>query len=134
MDAGLPFTGEKGGFPPGALYHDFAHVLAGYDTSPEGEMKAAAFQAGFTKHDADFFTALFAVVIHTAGINMTPFPMPVVLGRIGEGELAADVLRALKRGAAMKVDIGDNWDFWEFVELPIDVVRARLGVPPLVVG
>ena len=132
QDEGLPFSGEKGGFPVGALYHDFAHVLAGYDTSPEGEMKAAAFQAGFTKHEADFFTALFAIVIHTAGVNLAPFPMPVLLGRIGEGDLAADVLRALQRGASMNVDLGSDWDFWEHVHLPIEVVRERLGVPPLV--
>jgi tellurite resistance protein/ubiquinone biosynthesis protein Coq4 len=131
QDAGLPFSGEKGGFPIGALYHDFTHVLAGYDTSPKGEMKAAAFQAGFTKHDADFFTALFAIVIHTAGVNLAPFPMPVLLGRIGEGNLAADVLRALQRGASMNVDLGSDWDFWEYVDLPIEVVRERLGVPPL---
>lgn len=128
---GLAFSGEKGGFPVGALYHDFTHLLAGYDTSPEGEMKAAAFQAGFTQHEADFFTALFAIVIHTAGINLAPFPMPVLLGRIGQGSLALDVLHAWQRGASMKVDLGDNWDFWEFVALPIDVVRERLGVPPL---
>lgn len=130
-EEGLPFSGEKGGFPPGALYHDFTHLLAGYDTSPEGEMKAAAFQAGFTQHDADFFTALFAIVIHTAGVNLAPFPMPVLLGRIGQGDLALEVLRAWQRGAAMRVDLGDGWNFWEYVELPIEVARERLGVPPL---
>jgi tellurite resistance protein len=130
-DAGLPFPGEKGGFPIGALYHDFTHVLAGYDTSPEGEMKAAAFQAGFTRGDHDFFTALFAIVIHTAGINLAPFPMPVLRGRIGQGSLAMDVLFALKRGAEMRKDLGSDWNFWEYVGLPIDVARDRLGVPPL---
>jgi len=131
---GLAFPGEKGGFPVGALYHDFSHVLAGYDTSPEGELKNAAFQAGFTRHEDDFFTLLFAIVIHTAGINLAPFPMPVMRGRIGQGTLARDVLRALERGAAMKVDLGDGWDFWETVSLPIEVARKRLGVPPLVAG
>lgn len=131
---GLAFPGEKGGFPIGALFHDFAHVLGGYDTSPEGEMKNAAFQAGFTRGEHDFFTMLFAIVIHTAGVNLTPFEMPVLLGRIGQGELALDVFRGLRRGAAMKVDLGRDWDFWEDVELPIDVVRERLGVPPLEVG
>jgi tellurite resistance protein len=128
---GLPFAGEKGGFPVGALFHDFAHVLGGYDTSPEGEMKNAAFQAGFTQDDDDFFTMLFAIVIHTAGINMTPFEMPVELGRIGQGDLAMDVLRGWRRGAAMKVDLGHDWDFWQYVELPIDVARRQLGVPPI---
>jgi len=132
---GFAFPGEKDGFPVGALFHDFGHVLAGYDTSPEGEMKAAAFQAGFTRNDDDdFFTALFAILIHTSGINMAPFEMPVLRGRIGQGELAADVLRALRRGAAMKVDLGDGWDFWGDVEAPIERVRERFGVPPLQAG
>ncbi len=131
-DEGLAFPGAKGGFPIGALYHDFAHVLAGYDTSPEGEMKNAAFQAGFTQHDDDFFTALFAIVIHTAGVNLAPFPMPVLRGRIGQGELAFDVFRGLQRGAEMKIDLGNDWDFWEYVELPLEVARKNLGVPPLV--
>jgi hypothetical protein len=130
-EAGLPFAGEKGGFPVGALFHDFAHVLGGYDTSPEGEMKNAAFQAGFTQDDDDFFTLLFAIVIHTAGINMTPFEMPVLLGRIGQEGLAMDVFHALQRGAAMRVDLGRDWDFWTYVTLPIDEARERLGVPPL---
>ena len=108
--------------------------LGGYDTSPEGEMKAAAFQAGFTRDDDDFFTALFAILIHTAGINMAPFPMPVLLGRIGQQGLAMEVLRALQRGAAMKVDLGRDWNFWKYVELPIEVARERLGVPPLDAG
>jgi len=129
-DEGLAFPGEKGGFPVGALFHDFSHVLAGYDTSPEGELKNAAFQAGFTRDDDAFFTALFAIVIHTAGVNLAPFPMPVLRGRIGQGTLALDVLHALERGAAMKVDLGDGWDFWEHVSLPLEVARERLGVPP----
>lgn len=133
-EAGLPFPGEKGGFPIGAVYHDFAHVLGGYDTTPEGEMKAAAFQAGFTQDDDDFFTALFAIVIHTAGINLAPFPMPVLRGRIGQEGLAMAVFRALRRGAAMKVDLGGDWDFWNYVERPIEEVRQELGVPRLDAG
>jgi len=129
--AGLPFPGERGGFPAGAIYHDFTHVLAGYDTSPEGEMKAAAFQAGFTKTENDFFTVLFAIVIHTAGINLAPFPMPVLRGRIGQGDLAKDFVRALQRGGSTTVDLGDGWDFWQFVERPIDLVREELGIPPI---
>ena len=73
IGAGLAFPGEKGGFPLGALFHDFAHVLAGYDTSLEGEMKNAAFQAGFTRDENAFFTVLFAILIHTTGINMAPW-------------------------------------------------------------
>ncbi len=127
----IPFSGEKGGFPIGAVYHDFAHVLSGYDISPEGEIKNAAFQAGFCKGDEDFFTTLFANLIHTAGINLTPFEMPIELGRIGNGALALYWLKELERGSKMTVDLGDHWNFWNFVELPIDVVRKNLGILPV---
>ena len=127
----LPFPGERGGFPVGAVYHDFTHLLSGYDTTPEGEIKAAAFQAGYTQDDDDFFTSLFAILIHTAGINVAPFPMPVLLGRIGQGNLALEMFHAMQRGSKMKVDLGVEWDYWQYVEQPIDVVRAKLGVPPV---
>ena len=44
--------------------------------------------------------------------------------------LAKQMLTAIKRGAAMKVDLGSDWDFWPYVELSLDVARQRLGVPP----
>ena len=112
------------------MYHDFAHLLAGYDTTPEGEMKNAAFQAGFCQGDEDFFTMLFAISIHTTGVNLAPFPMPKQLGRIAEGNLALETLHGWQRGAAMNKDLGDDWNFWDYVELPIDVVREKLGVIP----
>jgi hypothetical protein len=124
----LPFPGEQGGFPDGAVYHDFTHVLTGYDTSPQGEMKNAAFQAGYTKDDHDFFTWLISIVLHTTGVNLTPFEMEMEPGRIGEEGLAAEILRELKRGTQMKVDLGERWSCWDYVELPIDVARERLGV------
>ena len=126
--AQLPFPGEHGGFPEGAIFHDFAHVLAGYDTSPEGEMQAAAFQAGFTEGNHDFFTWLFSIILHTTGVNLLPFPIPLVAGRIGQGTIAKDVLRALKRGTEVRQDLGSDWDFWEDIELPLEVVRERFGI------
>jgi hypothetical protein len=129
--ASLPFPGEHGGLPEGSIYHDFAHVLAGFDTSPEGEMQAAAFQAGFTEGEYDFFTWLFSIVLHTAGIKLVPLPMQFRPGRIGEGSVAMDVLAALERGGQLKADLGNDWHFWNDVELPLEIVRERFGVPPI---
>ena len=128
VDSKIPFPGEKGGFPAGAVFHDVTHVLSGYDISPEGEMKNAAFQAGYTKGDHGFFTLLIAVVLHATGINLTPFDMGFRPGRMGEGSLAEDVLLELVRGNGVVRDLGDRWDFWEYMDLPIDVARERLGV------
>ena len=130
VDADIPFPGEKGGFPEGAIYHDVTHLLSGYDTSAEGELRNAAFQAGYTKYDHDFFTWLMAIVLHAARVNVTPFPMPNIPGLLGHGSLAMEMLRELERGNSVKLDLGDRWDFWEHAELPIEVVRERLGIPP----
>ncbi len=129
-DRGFCFPGRKGGFPVGALFHDFTHLLSGYDTTPQGELCAAAFQAGYRRNEDAFFTLLFAVLTHTAGINMTPLDQPVLLGRMGEDGLAEAMLDALRRGSQMTVDIGVDWDFWPLTPLPLEDVRARLGIEP----
>ncbi|MCZ6757768.1 MAG: hypothetical protein O7C39_05745 [Bacteroidetes bacterium] len=125
---GLNFPGEKGGFPVGAVWHDFGHVLAGYDTSPEGEIQAASFQAGNRQNDNAFFTMLFGILIHTSGVNMAPIDMPVLKGRIGNGNLAEKMFNAWLKGTRTTVDLGADWDFWSYLNLPLDVARERIGV------
>jgi tellurite resistance protein len=131
VDSGIGFPGQKGGFPEGAVFHDVTHVLSGGDTSPEGEMTNAAFQAGYTKGEHDFFTWLISVVLHATGINLVPFDMGFRPGRMGEGRLAEDVLLEIGRGNLVARDLGDRWDCWEYFELPIDVARERLGIVPV---
>ena len=128
---GFLFPGEKGGFPMGAVFHDCGHIIGGYDTSPEGELQAAAFQSGYRKNKDAFFTFLFAVLIHTSGVNVAPMEMPKLLGRIGQEGLAEEILKAMERGNAMNTDLGDNWDFWPLTHLPLKEVRNRLGVPAI---
>lgn len=128
-DAGIAFPGQKEGFPEGAIFHDVTHVLTGCDTSAQGELKNAAFQAGYTNGAHDFFTWLIAMILHGARINLTPFPMPNIEGLLGEAGLAEGMLRELARGGAVKVDLGDGWDFWDYAEVPIEDVREGLGIP-----
>ena len=129
--AGVALPGESGGFPMGAVFHDIGHVLAGYDITPEGELQIACFQAGYRRADNAFFTILFAVLLHTAGINIAPLPMPHHPGRIGEGDLAARMIHALRRGAQVNTDLGEGWDLWSHAEIPLAELRRQLGVPPL---
>jgi hypothetical protein len=128
---GFAFPGEEGGFPEGGLFHDFGHVLAGYDISPEGELQIACFQAGYRRTENAFFTILFAVLLHTSAVNVSPLPMPEHPGRIGEGDLAERMIHALRRGSQVTVDLGDSWDFWPHVERPLAEVRASFAIPPL---
>jgi hypothetical protein len=127
-DNGFSFPGEKGGFPEAGVYHDVSHILAGYNTTPEGETLVGAFTAGYREGRSDhgFFTALFVVSIFSTGIDVTPIN---VGGREGTvGGVAEQFLEAIERGGAMATDLSDEWDFWPTLELPLDEARHRLGI------
>lgn len=127
---GFAFPGQKGGFPYGLVYHDFAHILSGNPATPEGELQVASFQAGFRRNDNAFFTILFAVLTQTSGINMSPVTQPVLLGRIGKPGLAVEMLKELERGSKMNTDLGDDWDFWPYAAMRLDEAREKLGILP----
>jgi tellurite resistance protein len=118
------FPGEKGGIPERMVFHDFGHVLAGYDTDPEGEIQQGAFQAGFIREDG-FAFLLFVVIQFHLGVKITP---------VAEAETGlfdvAKVLRAVQRGAACKVDLSDHWDPFQVVHRPLADVLAEYGIPP----
>jgi hypothetical protein len=119
------FPGEAGGIPERAVFHDFGHVLSGYDTDPEGEIQQAAFQSGFVRRDG-FSFLIFGILQFHLGVKITPIAEPEV------GYLDVEkVMLALSRGAACKVDLSDHWDHWPWMPRPLDAVRAELGIPPL---
>lgn len=119
------FPGEKGGIPERMVFHDFGHVLSGYDTDPEGEIQQGAFQAGFVRQDG-FAFLMFAIIQFHLGIKVTP----VAAGETGLFDVAK-VLRAAERGSACKVDLSDHWDPFTVVNLSLSDLRRQYGIPPL---
>jgi tellurite resistance protein len=120
----FPFPGEKHGFAA-IVFHDLGHVLSGYDTDPEGEIQQAAFQAGFKRQDG-FFFLLFGVLQFHLGVQVTPIAKP----QRGLFDVKS-VLRAVERGAACNVDLGGGFDLFAYADLPLEQVRAELGIPLL---
>lgn len=119
------FPGEKGGLPERMVFHDFGHVLSGYDTDAPGEIQQGAFQAGFVRDDG-FTFLLFAVIHFHLGIGLTP----IAKAETGLFDVEK-VMRAAARGAACNVDLSDHWDPFAVASLPLEQVRADYGIPPL---
>jgi ubiquinone biosynthesis protein Coq4 len=117
--------GEKGGIPERMVFHDFGHVLAGYDTRPESEIQQGAFQGGFVREDG-FAFLMFAIIQFHLGVKVTP----VSDGYAGLFDVPK-VLRAAQRGAACKVDLSDHWDPFAVADAPLEQIRAEYGVPAL---
>jgi len=127
---GFSVPGERNGFPEAGLYHDFSHLLGGYSTEPEGEIEVASFTAGY-KRERPFYVVLFVVLIFSTGVNMRPTPDDfVTVGLLGKPGMAERMLAAIERGSKVTQDLSDNWDYWAWIELPIDEVRRRLNILP----
>jgi hypothetical protein len=123
---GFVFPGEAGGIPERLVFHDLGHILSGYDTTPEDEIQQGAFQAGFIRQDG-FAFLLFVILQFHWDIKITP------LANSSKGLFDIPlVIHALQRGSAFRVDLSDHWNFWEVMDLPLEVVRARYGIPPFV--
>jgi len=118
---GVP--GEKVGVPERLVFHDFGHVLAGYDTRPESEIQQGAFQGGFVREDG-FAFLMFAVIQFHLGVKVTP----VSDGYTGLFDVQK-VLVAASRGAACNVDLSDHWDPFAVADAPLEQVRAEYGIP-----
>ena len=127
---GFAVPGEPAGFPEAGLHHDFCHLLGGYSTEPEGEIQVASFMAGFKK-ERPIYLALFSVMIFSAGVQMRPTNDPfVTVGTLAKPGVAELMLAAIERGSKVNIDLTDKWDYWAWIELPIDEVRRRMNILP----
>jgi hypothetical protein len=127
---GFTFPGERGGFPEAGLYHDFSHLLGGYTTEPDGEIEVGSFISGF-KRERSFYVVLFVALIFSAGVNMRPTTTDfVTAGILAKPGMAERMFAAIERGSKVNVDLSDKWDYWAWIEMPIDEVRQKMNILP----
>jgi len=123
-ERGFGFPGDPRGIPGPVAYHDVAHVLAGHDTTPLGEIQQGSFQAG-NRRDDGFFFAQFVILQFHHGVQVTPMS-PGFYGNYHPDK----VLWAIHRGARCPFDMTSGWDFWPLMRLPLDQARERCGLLP----
>lgn len=119
----LGFPGE-GIVAEEGVWHDLAHVLAGYDTTPHGEVSVVSFIAGTAREDPFFWLFSIALQFHLA-IRVSPYSE----GATGHF-LPEVVAPALLRGLRVTKDLSRAWDPFPHFARPLRDVRAELGVPP----
>jgi len=122
---GFALPGEKGGAAEPIIFHDCAHVLSGYGTDPEGEVQVACFSAGFQRRDPFLFVFFVLLQFHV-GVRMTP----ITKARTGFFD-PEKALIALRRGAAMNIDLNNGWDCWPVMGEPVDELRRRYNILPV---
>jgi ubiquinone biosynthesis protein Coq4 len=120
--------GRLHAIPAFATVHDLCHILGGYGTDGAGEIEVVAFQAGFT--DRDPLSTLFVALLQAhLGVRLVAIA-PGNKGALDDPAILERMIRAARRGAAVKRDLFDHWDYWPELARNIDEVRRDLGVPP----
>ena len=117
--------GQQGGAPEQIVLHDCAHVLSGYGTAPEGEVQVACFSAGFQRREPWMFVFFVLLQFHV-GIRMTP----ITKARTGMFDPLKAMI-AIRRGAAMNVDLNDGWDYWPVMNEQVEELRRRYNILPV---
>jgi tellurite resistance protein len=122
---GFALPGEKGGAAEQVLFHDCAHVLSGYGTTPEEEVQVACFSAGFQRRDPWAFVFFVLLQFHV-GVRMTP----ITQARTGFFDPVKAII-ALRRGAAMNIDLNSGWDYWPVIGEQVEELRRRYNILPI---
>jgi hypothetical protein len=121
---GFGFPGDVGGIPDSISYHDIAHVLAGHEATPLGEIQQGSFQGGNRREDGFFFIQFVILQFHH-GVKVTPQTGPQF------GHFEPDkVLWAIHRGAQCLIDMTHQWNYWPLMQLPLEQARADCGLLP----
>lgn len=107
-----------------AAPHDSSHTLAGYDTTPRGELLVSTFTAAMHRKRAMAGHVLPVILSWHLGIALND-----VAGAAKGALDPQEFWHAWARGEAVQVDLFDpSWDFWAATRQPIDTVRSQIGL------
>ncbi|CAN5150418.1 hypothetical protein BH10PSE10_BH10PSE10_15190 [soil metagenome] len=124
-DNSYTYPGETGALNfEFAVPHDSTHVLAGYDTSPRGELLTSTLTATMHRSHAMSGHVLPVIVSWHLGI-----PLNDVAGS-AYGAFDPDAFfHAWARGEDTIADLfSPDWNFWSAAIQPIDAVREAVGL------
>ncbi|HXY95039.1 MAG TPA: hypothetical protein VEP49_21455 [Acidimicrobiia bacterium] len=120
---GLPDSANESFTTP----HDCAHVLSGYDTSPQGELLVSTFTAGMHPDEPITGHILPVIVSWHLGVELASFA-----GSYTGGLDPHKFWAAWARGDETAGDtLSPRWDFWARAAEPLADVRRAMRVPAL---
>jgi len=107
--------------------HDCAHILSGYDTSPQGELLVSTFTAGMHPVEPVTGHILPVIVSWHLGVELAKFAGSTT-GSLEPHKFWV----AWDRGDRSAGDtLSQRWDFWSHGEEPLADVRAAMAIPVL---
>jgi tellurite resistance protein len=106
-----------------AVPHDSTHILAGYDTSPRGELLTSVVTAAMHRRNAMSGHVLPVILSWHLGIALNE-----VAGAARGALDPQEFWRAWARGERVTIDLFDpTWKFWPAAQLHLEDVRKDVG-------
>jgi hypothetical protein len=131
---GFPFPGERFGIYELGARHDWVHVLAGYETTPEGELDVFAFIAASMTDERGLVLLAITLGIFQNGSIHHVAAKRVKIARtdtLGDDGAVGRWVEAFRRGDRCDTDVMGKVDMFAHKDEPLDDARERFGVVPL---
>lgn len=129
---GFPFPGEKHGIYEVGALHDWVHVLADYDTDPEGEIDVFAFIAATMDDPKGFIQFLFTLALFQNATVATVGGKKVLIARadtLDDPRAPDHLAESLRRATACTADVMGGADPFDRKDVPLDEVRGDWSIP-----
>ncbi len=123
-DRGFRLPGDVGGGNEALAHHDWVHVVAGYDTTPIGELEVTAFMAAASRSPGAMLGFLGAVSIYETGLLRSVVVGPDYAHTLAAPGAPERVGRAIARGARCRVDPLLEVDYFHLAAEPLERIRA----------
>lgn len=134
---GFPFPGERLGIYELGARHDWIHVLAGYETTPEGELDVFAFIAASMQDERGLVLLAITLGIFQNGSIHHVAGKRVEIARadtLADDGAVARWVEAFRRGNLATTDVMGTVRLFEHKNDPLDDARERFGVVPAHAG
>jgi hypothetical protein len=132
---GFRLPGEPGAGNAALAHHDWVHLVAGYDTTPIGELEVTAFMAAASRAPGAMLGFLGAVSIYETGLLQSVVLQQAYPQTLEDPANRERLVQAIRRGNRCRVDPLLGVDYFRLAQEPLAAVRAGWGLeeatPPL---
>lgn len=119
------FPGQKGNLGESAVRHDCVHILSGTNTDYAGEIAVAAIEATMASSEVGWEMVTEVLVDFQLGIAWT-LPGGIKAETMNfDPELFS---RGLAVGSPINTDLIHDWNFWDDINTPLDLLRQRFNI------
>jgi len=116
---GFKLPGELGAGNAALAHHDWIHLIAGYDTTPIGELEVTAFMASSSRSEGATLGFIGAISILETGLLHSFYGADKFGRALSAGDGIERVAHAINRGKACNVDPLIDLDYFKLADTPL---------------